>query len=140
MASFKEIDRAINEITKFHKKIIILYCVSGYPTPEDDSNVSAIENYKKRYKNYLIGISDHTNDINSSLAAVALGAKIIEKHFKISNKIKSTDSEFSLDYESLKELRLRSEKVFLSLGKGNKNLSKSEKFSKILRRSIICKY
>ena len=52
MASFKEIDRAINEITKFHKKIIILYGVSGYPTPEDDSNVSAIENYKKRYKNY----------------------------------------------------------------------------------------
>ena len=137
MASFKEIDRAINEITKFHKKIIILYCVSGYPTPEDDTNVSAIENYKKRYKNYLIGISDHTNDINSSLAAVALGAKIIEKHFKISNKIKSTDSEFSLDYESLKELRLRSEKVFLSLGKGNKNLRKSEKFSKFLRRSIF---
>ena len=70
MASFKEIDRAINEITKFHKKIIILYCVSGYPTPEDDSNVSAIENYKKRYKNYLIGISDHTNDINSSLVVL----------------------------------------------------------------------
>ena len=57
------------------KKIIILYCVSGYPTPEDDSNVSAIENYKKRYKNYLIGISDHTNDINSSLGCCCSRSK-----------------------------------------------------------------
>ena len=137
MATFKEIDKAINEIKKFHKKIIVLYCVSGYPTPENDSNVSVLEIYKKKYKNYIVGISDHTQDINSSLAAVALGAKIIEKHFKISNKVKSTDSEFSLDYKSLKELRLRSEKVFLSLGKADKNLRKSEKISKFLRRSIF---
>ena len=139
MATFREIDNAIKVIKKYHDKIIILYCVSGYPTPEADSNVSTLEIYKKKYKDYIIGISDHTNDINSSFAAVALGAKIIEKHFKISNRIKSTDSEFSLDYKSLKELRERSEKIFLSLGKRNKNLKKSERISKFLRRSIFAK-
>ncbi len=136
MATFKEIDRAIEEIKKFHNKIILLYCVSGYPTPESDSNVLTIETYKKKYKDYIIGISDHTDNINSSIAAIALGAKVIEKHFKISDKIRSTDSEFSLNFNLLRELKTRSEKIFLSLGSNLKELKKSEKNSKFLRRSI----
>ena len=136
MASFFEIDNAIKIISKFHKKIILLYCVSGYPTPEKESNVNTLKLYQRKYKNLIVGISDHTNDINSSLASVALGAKIIEKHFKISNKIKSMDSSFSINFSQLKELREKSEKIFLSLGVEEKRIKNSEKKSKILRRSI----
>lgn len=136
MASFFEIDNAIKTISKFHKKIILLYCVSGYPTPEKESNVNTLKLYQRKYKNLIVGISDHTNDINSSLASVALGAKIIEKHFKISNKIKSMDSSFSINFSQLKELREKSEKIFLSLGIEKKKIRNSEKKSKILRRSI----
>ena len=117
MANLKEIYSAIKIITKYHKKIIILYCVSGYPTPESESNINGIKFLKKKFKDFLIGISDHTNDINTSLASVALGANIIEKHYKISNKIKSLDSSFSIDFNQLRELRSRSEKIYTSLGK-----------------------
>jgi len=136
MANLNEIDSAIKEINKFHNKIILLYCVSGYPTPEAESNILTLKLYQKRYKKFIIGISDHTNDIDSSFAAVALGANVIEKHFKISAKTKSLDSSFSLNYDQLKELRSRSEKIYLSLGTEKKQLRKSEKQSKFLRRSI----
>ncbi len=86
-----------------------------------------------------MGISDHTNDINSSLASVVLGAKVIEKHFKISDKIKSPDSRFSLTPSQLNELKIRSEKIFLSIGKPTDKIKKSEKNSLKLRRSIFAK-
>ena len=137
MANLKEIYNAIKVITQYHKKIIILYCVSGYPTPEYESNINGIKFLKKKFKDFLIGISDHTNDINSSLASVALGANVIEKHYKISNEIKSLDSSFSIDFNQMRELRSRSEKIFISLGKKIKTIRNSEKKSIILRRSIF---
>ena len=140
MATLNEIDKAIKVITKYHNKIIILYCVSGYPTPEHESNIETIKSFKKKYKNFLIGISDHTNDINSSLASVALGANIIEKHYKISEKIKSLDSAFSINFNQMRELRIRSEKIFISLGKQvHKKIKNSEKKSILLRRSIFAR-
>jgi len=137
LSSYKEIKKAIKVIEKYHNKIIILYCVSGYPTPEKESNISTLLSFKKIFKKKIIGLSDHTNDINSSLAACALGAKLIEKHFKISNKIKSHDSKFSINPDQLMELRKRSEKVFLSIGQKKLKIKKSEKNSLFLRRSIF---
>jgi len=137
LANFKEIDNAIKTITKHHKKIIILYCVSSYPTPESQANILTLRSFQKKYKNFLIGISDHTKDINSSLAATSLGASIIEKHFKISDNIKSLDSEFSINFKQLQELKNRSRKIFLSLGAPKVSLKKVEKKSLRLRRSIF---
>ena len=137
MANLKEIHDAIKIIKKYHQKIIILYCVSGYPTPESQSNINGIKFLRNKFKNFLIGISDHTNDINSSLASVALGANVIEKHYKISNKIKSLDSSFSVDYNQMRELRIRSEKIYISLGNKIKKIKNSEKKSIFLRRSIF---
>lgn len=137
MASFKEIDRALRQIEKYHKKIIILFCVSGYPTKLEDANVNTINKLKKKYKNYLIGLSDHTNDITSSVAATSLGACLIEKHFNLSKKNKTTDSEFSILPHQLKELRKVSENIFLSLGKEFVGPKKAEKNSLRLRRSLF---
>ena len=117
MASMKEIKAAVKVIKKYHSKIIILHCVSGYPTPEDQANIINLKDLKNKFKNSLIGISDHTNDINSSLAATSLGASIIEKHFKISSSLKSHDSKFSIAPEQLKQLKNQSSKIFNSLGK-----------------------
>ena len=69
---------------------------------------------KKTFKNYEIGLSDHTNDINSSLAAIANGAKFIEKHFITSKKIKSLDVKFSIDLKQFHELRKRGDEIFYS--------------------------
>ena len=139
MSSIQEIKKAISIIKKYHEKIIILYCVSGYPTNIKDSNVKTINTFKKIFKNYEIGLSDHTNDINSSLAAIANGAKFVEKHFITSKKIESLDVKFSIDVKQFNELRERGDEIFYSLGTDKIRLKSTEKNSIKLRRSIFAK-
>ena len=137
MATVDEIKQAIKIIKKYHNKIIILYCVSGYPTAEKDSNLNAIKYFKKIFNKYNIGISDHTNDIFTSLAATAMNVCVVEKHFIISKKLKTLDSKFSIDANQLKKLKSSMIKIFSSLGKEQKNLKEVEKNNLKLRRSIF---
>ena len=137
MATLNEIKRAIKVIEKHHKKIIILCCVSGYPTQEKDANISTITEFKKIFKNYLIGLSDHTDNIYSSFTATALGAKVIEKHFILNKKLNSLDKSFSIDVNQLKELKKITEKMFISLGKPKIGPKKNELESLKLRRSVF---
>jgi pseudaminic acid synthase len=136
MASSEEIKKAIKEINKYHKKIIILHCVSSYPTALKDTNLIRIKKLKKLYKNYLIGLSDHTNNIVSSVASIPLGIVAIEKHFKIDEKIETEDSTFSITPEKLKVLR----ESIIDLNKSFKIKNENaEKINKALRRSIYAK-
>lgn len=137
MASIKEIYEAIKIIKKYHNKVIILYCVSGYPTKNKEANVSTINKLKKIFPNHLIGLSDHTDNIYSSLASTALGACLIEKHFILSSRMKSLDKEFSISPRALKNLRIKSQKVFETLGKQIIGPKKNELNSLKLRRSIF---
>lgn len=137
MSSIKEIKRALNCITKYHKKIIILYCVSGYPSKEKDINLNTLKKFKKIFKNFKIGLSDHTDDIYTSIASTTFGVSVIEKHFIISKKINSHDKNFSIDCAQLKQLKKNIEKIYLSLGKEKIGLKKIERSSLKLRRSIF---
>ena len=137
MANLQEIKNAVNLIKKYHKNIILFYCVSGYPTPENEVNLLNIELLKKKFPNILIGISDHTNSINSSLAATSLGIVAIEKHFKTSNSVKSEDSKFSINPKQLLELKKFSKVYYEMRGKKAFEIKKSERNSKIFRRSIF---
>ena len=139
MATVREIKNAINCIKKYHNKIIILYCVSGYPSKEQDINLNTIKKFKKIFKGYNIGLSDHTDNILSSLASTALGVSIIEKHFITSKKINSHDKKFSIDCSQLRDLRNGVEKIYSSLGEEKIGLKKIEKESVKLRRSIFTK-
>ena len=103
MSTIKEIKSAINVIKKFHNKIIILHCVSNYPTDLKDVNLERINKLKTIFKNYKIGVSYHTNGIFSSIASFSYGVVAIEKHFNLDYK-KTTDSEFSITPEKLKLL------------------------------------
>lgn len=136
MATLKEIQNAIRIIEKHHKKIIILHCVSNYPTNIEDANLTRINFLKKKFINYKIGLSDHTNNIYTSIASVPLGVCIIEKHFNI-DKNKTPDSSFSINPDMLKNLKEISTKIFLSCTKKPKikNLKQNKKF----RRSIFAK-
>ena len=137
MASIYEIKKAIKLINKFHNKIVLLYCVSGYPTPEGESNIKTINTFKKFFKNNLIGLSDHTNSISSSLAAIPLGVVAIEKHFKVSNKTNSHDKDFSLNQSLFKKLSNYTKSIHNNLGDDKIRLKASEKKSLMLRRSIF---
>ncbi len=137
MASLQEIKNAIKCINKYHNKITILYCVSGYPSEEKDANLITINKFKKIFKNFNIGLSDHTNNIYTSLAATSLGVCMIEKHFIISNKLKTSDSKFSINKDQLKDLIFGVKRIHESFGKEIIGLKKVEKTSKKLRRSIF---
>ena len=115
MASILEIRNAIKEIKKFHNKIIVLHCVSAYPTKLKDTNLNNIKKLKSLYKNCLVGVSDHTDDIFSSIAAIPFNIVAVEKHFKLNDKIKTTDSSFSITPEKLKKLKFNSVNLHKSL-------------------------
>lgn len=136
LSNIDEIKDAVKVINKFHNKIIILHCVSGYPTPIEDSNLDSIRYLKSKFKNNLIGLSDHTKDIYTSVASIPLGVNIIEKHFKTSNKIKSEDASFSIDKSELYNLKSFIKNIYPALGNKIKKIQKSEKKNLIFRRSI----
>ena len=136
MASLNEIKSAIKIIEKYHKKIIILHCVSNYPTEIEDTNLNRINFLKKKFNKYMIGLSDHTDSIFTSIAASSLGICAIEKHFNIDNK-KTPDSTFSIKPKMLNSLKEISVKIFKSFNQisKKKNIKKNIKF----RRSIFAK-
>ncbi|MCQ2305535.1 MAG: N-acetylneuraminate synthase family protein [Bacteroidales bacterium] len=96
MAGKKELDDALDTITKQHSNISILHCVSQYPTHPKNLNLNTITYLKKHYPQYRIGLSDHTIGISAPVAAIAMGASIIEKHITIDRRMKGTDQAGSL--------------------------------------------
>ncbi len=96
MSGKKELDQALEIITKYHDNISILHCVSQYPTHPDNLNLNTILFLKEHYGQYTIGFSDHTIGITAPVVAVGLGAEIIEKHVTIDRKMKGTDQACSL--------------------------------------------
>lgn len=137
MANFKEINECLNFIKKYHKKIILLHCVSGYPTPENQTNLKRILALKEKFKDIKIGLSDHTDNIVTSLAAMPYEVSLIEKHFILSKKFKSPDAKFSINPEQLKTLSKYSKQIYSALGEKNLNIQKTEIKSKKIRRSIF---
>ena len=110
MAGEKELDDAIQIITKHHSNISILHCVSQYPTKPKNINLNTISYLLNNYKDYIIGYSDHTIGISTPVAAVAMGAKIIEKHITLDRRMKGTDQAGSLGpdgvYRMVRDIRI----------------------------------
>lgn len=96
MAGKKELDDALEVITRHHDDISILHCVSQYPTHPDNLNLNTIFYLKEHYPQYKIGFSDHTIGISAPVVAVGMGAEIIEKHITIDRHMKGTDQAGSL--------------------------------------------
>ena len=96
MAGKKELDDALEVITRYHNNISILHCVSQYPTEPENLNLRTILYLKEHYPQYHIGFSDHTIGISAPVVAVGMGAEIIEKHITIDRRMKGTDQAGSL--------------------------------------------
>ena len=104
MAGKKELDDALEVITRYHSDISILHCVSQYPTYPDNLNLKTITYLKKNYGQYRIGFSDHTIGISAPVVAVGMGAEIIEKHITIDRHMKGTDQIGSLGPEGVNRM------------------------------------
>jgi len=137
MASLNEIKECVKLIKKYHSKVVLLHCVSGYPTQESEANLKRILTLQNNFKKMNVGLSDHTNNINTSIASIPYNTVFIEKHFILSKKLNSLDKKFSINPMELKELSKISKIVFSALGKGNFKIQKNEKGSLKFRRSIF---
>ncbi len=96
MVSFEELDRVVSFIIARNTKLIILYCISKYPCSSEEFNLSTIEYLRERYPQCIIGFSDHSIGYDVDLAAVKLGAKIIEKHFSFDRGLWGADHKVSM--------------------------------------------
>ncbi len=138
MADLGEIEDAIKVISKYNNKIVLLHCNTIYPTPLEAVNLNAIKTLKNSF-HYPIGFSDHTLGIHISLAAVSLGAKVIEKHFTLDRNQKGPDHFFALEPSEVKDLVIKVREIEKALGDGIKKphkLELNENYEKA-RRSII---
>lgn len=137
MAGKKELDDALNIITKYHSNISILHCVSQYPTHPDNLNLRTISYLKKYYEQYRIGFSDHTIGISAPIVAIGMGAEIIEKHITIDRRMKGTDQSGSLGPDGINRMVRDIRVAEKWLGKEELYIDKSVEGAKIkLERSI----
>jgi N,N'-diacetyllegionaminate synthase len=143
MANLKEIEIALNILQQqglSKENITVLHCNTEYPTPFKDVNLTAM-NHIKDMLGVEVGYSDHTIGIEVPIAAVALGAKVIEKHYTLDRNQPGPDHKASLEPNELKNMVDAIRNIEVALGSGFKEPSESEiKNMKLVRKSIVAKH
>lgn len=133
MSNLNEIESAYDILKKGTKNIAILHCISSYPTPEEESNLSNIYEIQKKF-NCIVGQSDHTNDIKVPIYAAAAGAQILEKHYKIDEDFKCIDSPVSITEIQMKKLVDEIRKLEKIFGYESFEIKEIEKGAQIFKR------
>ncbi|MCT4593963.1 MAG: N-acetylneuraminate synthase [Anaeromicrobium sp.] len=138
MATLGEIEEALNALRENGTDdITVLHCNTEYPTPIEDVNLSAMNTIEEAFK-VNVGYSDHTLGVEIPIAAVAMGASVIEKHFTLDKRMEGPDHKASLSPGELKEMVQAIRNIERALGDGIKRPSKSElKNRDIARKSIV---
>lgn len=140
MSTMEEIEAAIAVLTKFgvqKDQITVLHCNTEYPTPMGDVNLAAMQDIRQRL-GVTVGYSDHTQGIEVPIAAVALGAEIIEKHFTLNRTLPGPDHKASLEPAELVAMVSAIRNIEQAIGSNHKAISISESKNKdIARKSIV---
>lgn len=137
MASLAEIDEAVSVLREAgNSQLALLKCTSAYPAPYEEMNLRTIPHLAEAF-GVPTGLSDHTLGIAVPIAAVALGACIIEKHFTLSQEKTGPDSAFSLEPHEFREMVDAIRTVEKALGKISYKISEKEKESRVFRRSLF---
>jgi len=137
MATLAEIDEALHTIRKTGgTQVALLKCTSAYPAPPEEMNLQTIPHMAEAFS-VPVGLSDHTLDIAVPVAAVALGACIIEKHFTLSRNTPGPDSAFSLEPHEFKEMVEAVRTVEKALGSVSYQVTEREAASRVFRRSLF---
>jgi len=140
-SSIKDVKRAVKEIKKNNKKIVLMQCNTNYTASNKNNkflNLNVLKLYKKIFKDTVIlGLSDHTFGHNSVLGAVAMGARVIEKHFTDDNNRKGPDHKFSMNPKTWRRMVEETRVLENSLGDGYKKIEENENQSAIVQRRAI---
>ncbi|WP_252255069.1 pseudaminic acid synthase [Clostridium sp. ZBS12] len=137
IANLSDIEEAVNACKRVeNNQVILLKCTSAYPAPVEQANLMTIPNMAKTF-DVVAGLSDHTLGSSVSIAAVALGAKVIEKHFTLSRKDGGPDAAFSMEPHEFKQMVEDIRNVEKALGKVTYELTEKQKKSKEHSRSLF---
>jgi N-acetylneuraminate synthase len=138
MNSIKSIEKSVNVIRKHKLPYVLMHCTNIYPAPNNLVKLDCIKELKKAYPDSIVGLSDHTDSIYACLGAVALGAKVLEKHFVDNKKTrKGPDISASMDTSELKQLIKGSNKIFESMGWKKKALKEEAKTIAFAFQSVV---
>ena len=140
MCEMSDISEAMNVLCEKgvdRNQITILHCNTEYPTPYEDVNLLAMQQIRENYQ-VEVGYSDHTKGIEVPIAAVALGASVIEKHFTLDRNMEGPDHKASLEPDELKAMVSAIRNIEKALGSGKKKVSDSERKNiAVARKSIV---
>ena len=138
-ADLKVAGEVIRKVRPLDGLTCLLHCVSSYPTPPEAANLKAITELRARFSEYEIGYSDHTIGVNAAVAATAMGATLIEKHFTIDKAYSDfRDHQLSADPEEMKRLVVEVQEVATLMGEGTREVQECEEpVAPQIRRSAI---
>ncbi len=125
MSSLQEIDAAVDLLKKYAIDFALMHTTSSYPTPKEELNINCIKTLRERY-NCVVGYSGHEYNVEPTVYACVLGAKIIERHITLSHDMWGTDQAASLEVAAMDLLRKRIRDIDLTLGDGKKIITLSE--------------
>jgi len=140
MATMKEVEEAVRIVRRAgNDKLVVLQCTTAYPEPSRDSNVRVIPEYRQKLGT-LVGFSDHTTGFIAAIAAVAVGACVVEKHFTLSRRLPGPDHRASLEPTELRRFVAEIRETETALGDGRKRVMPSERANiAAARKSVVAK-
>ena len=139
-SSLSEVEILIEKVKKVNKQICLMQCNTNYTADKDNLkfiNLNVLKTYKKKFPEVVLGLSDHTHGHSTVLGAVAMGARVIEKHFTLDNELEGPDHKFSMNPKTWREMIDRTRELELALGDGNKKIEKNEAETVILQRRAL---
>lgn len=139
-STLKEVISSVNIISKYNKDLILMQCNTNYTNSPDNYNylnLSTIKLFCSKFKGVITGLSDHTQNDQAVLASVAMGAKVIERHFTDSTSRNGPDHSFSTDIISWKKMILKVRELEVMLGDGIKRIEDNEKYTVIVQRRAL---
>lgn len=139
MCYLEEVRKALETIYPINKEVILLQCTANYPIQDYEANINVIHTFKEEF-DILVGYSDHSQGVGASPYAVAIGAKVIEKHFTLDKNMQGPDQKASVTMEELKQLVSDIRRVEKYMGDGIKMPSYSEQMTrKSLQKCLVAK-
>lgn len=136
-SSWTEIDRAVQVLVAENCPFTLLHCTSSYPAKDAEINLRVIEELRRRYA-CSVGFSDHSLGIEIAMAAMAMGAGIIEKHFTVDRSLPGGDNDISILPNELRSLIDAGQRISIAMGNGERQLTGDEiQLQPIMRRSLV---
>ena len=137
MSGLRDVDVAVNELRRYHDRIILLHCNSSYPCPNEHIALPVLATLRRRY-GLAVGYSGHESGLGPSVAAVALGACVVERHFTLDRTMRGTDHQASIEPKDLQALCAMIREVEAAMKVTEKTVYPSERNSAAkLRKSIV---